>query len=257
MHAVLRAVAAALTLALSAAPAHSGAAGGPDAGAQRPVRVLFIGNSYTFYHRMPATVSAMASADDAARPFDTKVVAIPGATLQQHWDNGAAVAAIRERRWDYVVLQEHSRRPLLDRPLMHRYASLLHQEIQRSGARTVFFATWPRRDHPQTLAGLKDAYESIAAELRAKVAPVGAVWQRARERDPGLELYTDDGSHPTATASYLVACTLYLTLRADRARCPVVPAEGVSPLQAERVSEHVASALPALGPGPSARQTQR
>ena len=50
-----------------------------------PANVLYIGDSYTYYHRMPATVAAMARAEGSPRELHAKVVAVPGATLKRHW----------------------------------------------------------------------------------------------------------------------------------------------------------------------------
>jgi hypothetical protein len=45
----------------------------------------------------------------------------------------------------------------------------------------------------------------LARELNALVAPVGRAWQLARERDPQLPLYDDDGSHPAVLGTYAAA----------------------------------------------------
>lgn len=72
--------------------------------------------------------------------------------------------------------------------------------------------TWARQDAPQTQAALTHAYASIAAELKALLAPVGVAWQRALEARPRLALHHADKSHPGPDGSYLAALTLYATL---------------------------------------------
>jgi len=42
--------------------------------------------------------------------------------------------------------------------------------------------------------------------------PVGPAWQRAQQALPALELYEDDGSHPTAAGTFLAACVFHHVL---------------------------------------------
>jgi hypothetical protein len=94
-------------------------------------------------------------------------------------------------------------------------------EVRRTGARTVLMQTWSRRDQPEDQAALDHAYDSVARELEALLAPVGRAWQRARQEQPTIELYASDGSHPAAAGSYLLACTLLFTLLPEaRAELP-------------------------------------
>lgn len=51
--------------------------------------ILFLGNSYTFFNRMPAMVKAMADTK-GLRP-DVHMHAAPAASFQSHWNDGAPV----------------------------------------------------------------------------------------------------------------------------------------------------------------------
>ena len=188
--------------------------------------VLFIGSSYTYYFEMPAIVAAMSQA--SPRELRTRMIAVGGATLEDHWETGAAQQAIHERKWEYVVLQEQSTRPFEDRHRMHDYVRRFDREIKRNGAKTILYATWARRENPERQADLNAAYELIAAEIGAVVAPVGIVWQSVAKRTPKLALYDEDGSHPTRPATYLIACVLYLAIQTVEKQCPVVPSSGAS-----------------------------
>ena len=72
------------------------------------LRVLFIGNSYTFVNNLPWMLSELARAADDSPVIDTEMIVAGGATLRTHWEGGRALAAIRRGHWDYVVLQEQS-----------------------------------------------------------------------------------------------------------------------------------------------------
>ena len=71
-----------------------------------------------------------------------------GYTFEQHVKDKKAIEKIRERKWDVVVLQEHSLQPILNRESMHKYARILDGEIKKQGAKTVFYLTWARQNIP-------------------------------------------------------------------------------------------------------------
>jgi hypothetical protein len=182
------------------------------------VRVLFIGNSYTFFNNLPQILTGLA--ESANQAVETEMIAAAGATLKKHWEEGKAVEALKRVPWDYVVLQEQSTLGLPSQPgaqinspkMFHEYARLFNSEIGKVGAKTVFFLTWARQDRPHTQALLTDAYFSIAKELKAIVAPVGIAWQKAARKNAKVALHQKDLSHPTPAGSYLAACVLYSTL---------------------------------------------
>jgi len=177
----------------------------------KPLAVLFIGNSYTYGNNLPGIIEAMAAAGGGRRIATDRSVH-GGFTLQKHFEKGEAVEKIRSKHWDVVVLQEQSRMPCVNVKLMHEFARKLHAEIAKQHAETVFFLTWARRHIPEMQQGLNDGYFTIAKELNAKVAPVGMAWKNALAADGKLVLHRADNSHPAPAGSYLAACVFYATL---------------------------------------------
>ena len=145
-----------------------------------PLRVLFIGNSYTYYNDLPAMLTNMTAASPQSILADA--VTEPGATLQLLWEKGKALKKIRSQQWDFVILQEQSLRPTTDPELMQRYARKFDAAIREKGARTVFYLTWARLNKPEMQDVLDRAYSELAKELGALLAPVGPAWRRALEK---------------------------------------------------------------------------
>jgi len=186
----------------------------PDAAQEEappPLKVLFLGNSYTHANRLPSLVAGLADAA-GGRKIEIAEHTRGGFTLEKHLEEDGAVEAIGKQKWDVVVLQEQSLRPVAEKDLMRGAALRFYAEIKRQGAEPVFFLTWARRDQPEMQRDLNTAYFGIASSLRAKVAPVGLAWQRALRTNPKRALHTDDGSHPNPAGSYLAACVFYATL---------------------------------------------
>jgi len=180
--------------------------------AKKPLRVLFIGNSYTFFNGgLGIAVKTLASAVKDGRPFEYVEVTKGGQTLEGHWNDGKALAAIRQGGWDFVVLQEHSLGALNRREKMFQYAALFDAEIRKVGAKTVFYETWGRKNRPEMYGVVEQAYVGLAKQLKAVVAPAGAAWSRALKANPALSLHIADLSHPTPAGTYLNACVFYET----------------------------------------------
>jgi hypothetical protein len=179
---------------------------------KKPLRVLFIGNSYTFFNGgLGSIIQSMAAAIPGGRRFEFVEVTKGGQTLEGHWRDGKALAEIRKGKWDYVVLQEHSLRPVQERDKMWQYARLFDAEVRKVGAKTVFYETWARKNRPEMQALLDSAYGGIAREIAATVAPAGLAWERVLKAKPDIKLHITDLSHPTPAGSYLNACVFYET----------------------------------------------
>ena len=56
---------------------------------------------------------------------------------------------------------------------------------------------------------LEQGYTALGARIHNAVVPVGIAWRKALERDPGLDLWADDGRRLSEAGSYLTACVFY------------------------------------------------
>lgn len=177
-----------------------------------PLRLLFIGNSFTQRNDLPGLLAQLAAAADPPQTVIAERVVANGASLRQHWNAGTALQLIQQGGWDAVVLQEQSTLPIKNRKRYHENVRLFHEAIQASGARTLLYHTWARSHAPETQDDLDAAVAEIATELDAQVVPVGLAWRQLRETGTGPELYDKDGSHPSPAGSYLAACVFYAAL---------------------------------------------
>jgi len=171
------------------------------------LNVLFIGNSHTYLHNMPGM--AVKLGENGGHPIDARQITGEGASLEWHWKRPDTRNLIREKKWNYVVLQERSGGPLENRAGMSDYALRLHKEIKAQGARTVLFMTWANKHRPETQKAIADAYTQVAGELGATLAPVGLAWEKVRLEDPAFDLYHSDGRHANPMGAYLTACVFY------------------------------------------------
>ncbi|GLW94364.1 hypothetical protein Aglo03_51800 [Actinokineospora globicatena] len=202
--------------------------------------MLFVGNSFTYFHNLPELVVALARPD---RAVSVAMFAEPGAVLGETWASGAPSNALREGG-HYVVLQEQSTlggdlvvdgipRPQ-DPAKFHASVRTAVADIVSANATPALYMTWARQDDPGAQQALTDAYASIGKELGVAVSPVGIAWQTALTERPDLVLHDEDASHPAPAGSYLAACVLTATLfgldprgRVHRVTGQAIDSEGV------------------------------
>ncbi|MFO0808585.1 MAG: hypothetical protein U0746_08180 [Gemmataceae bacterium] len=174
------------------------------------LKVLFVGNSFTARNDLPGLIARLAAA--RGRSLEHQLVSAGGAPLRRHWNAGEAATAIREGKYDCVVLQEQSTLPIKSAVRMHESVRLFDAAIREAGAKTVLYMTWARRHTPDSQQAITDAYTSIGRELGATVVPVGVAWQQFLTKHDEPTLHDKDDSHPTLAGSYLAACVFLAAL---------------------------------------------
>ena len=164
-------------------------------------RVLFIGNSLTFWNQ---GVDVMVK--KLVPGIETSRVAVGGATLETLWKNPEALSAVADK--DVVVLQEDL--PETTQASFRRHAKLWCDHVILHGAQPVFYAAWAYERLPNfTDDDICAEHEKVAAENNVCIANVGA----ARTAGPeGLDLFDDDREHPSLAGTYLAACVIATTI---------------------------------------------
>ena len=162
-------------------------------------RVLFIGNSLTFWNKGVDVILAK-----LVPGVETQRVAVGGATLETLWRNSEAKLAVAAGH-DVVVLQEDL--PETTKESFRKHARLWCEHVRKHGAEPVFYATWAYERLPAiTDADICDEHLRVSADNNfARVALVG----EARTAGPaGLDLFDDDREHSSLAGTYLAACVI-------------------------------------------------
>ena len=201
-----------------------------------PQKVLFIGNSYIFYNDLDAIVKKLAASEKPTVKLHTAPLVEGGATLEKHYSDPKTKSVLSKVKWDFVILQEQSTRPVVDTASFFEYARKMVAEVEKQGAKPVFFMTWAREHKPEMTSPLDKAYTQMGRQLDAYVAPVGLAWAASLKANPEIKLYDEDKSHPNVHGTYLTACVFYATLTG---RSPV----GLSDAGLKEVTAEKAKAL--------------
>jgi hypothetical protein len=180
----------------------------PTATPELPRRILFIGDSYTFW--LDQHLKNLAASEDPPLVIETLGVTSGGASLEEHWKLTLGLKAIREGNWDVVVLQEDLSQYWSQLDKFYDYAGKFDEEIH-----TVLYMPqpWMRKTDPLvTTEDCAAVYSELGEELGAKVAPAALAWQRSIQQRPDLELYAPDGVHGNLRGTYLSLCVIYATI---------------------------------------------
>ena len=191
----------------------------------RSYRILFIGNSYTHYNSMPTALFAKI-AKAAGYDVTVETVMKGSYTLEAFADPSDAYgkqvhAKLKsDTKYDFVIIQEQSSRPVSDTALFYDGARALDQLIRANGAQTVLYSTWGHKTGHSLLSTMNWTNESMTWELAAKyaaigeeldatVAHVGLAFYDVFAVEKSLEVYNEDKKHPSFAGSYLAALTLF------------------------------------------------
>ncbi len=152
------------------------------------LRVLFIGNSYTYVHNVPRLVEGIAATLHGPCIAST-MIAVGGATLEMHWNADSVVRRIREGRWTHVVLNDQStfgeawmvdgraRVEGTGRELAE-FARRFGEVIRGANAKPVLLAHWSDEDAPpRDQQALDYTFAKVARATGAVAAPgVATLW---------------------------------------------------------------------------------
>jgi len=180
------------------------------------LRVLFAGNSLTETNDLPAKVAALAAT--TGRKLEYRMITFGGFSLEDHWNQGAARAALATRSWDVVVMQQGPSALPESQLDLGRWANRWADEARALGTRPALMTVWPESYRRSALREVIASYRRAAQAARTELLPAGSAWQLTWDCDRRIPLYGADGFHPSALGTQTAALVVYGRLF----RAPVV-----------------------------------
>lgn len=194
------------------------------------IRVLWVGNSFTFFNELPDMFQNIASTQ-GMNVSNTRVLK-GGESFSGHLKNKNLIEILKKGGFDYIILQEQSSMPANHTAIVEKevypYAKQLNDLALKGSpkAKVIFYMTWGHKygniratesyplDHTyeEMQERLKTSYLEMAYDNKAWCAPVGMAWKTIRSQRPYLQLYRQDGFHPSSLGTYLAANTIFATI---------------------------------------------
>ena len=186
---------------------------------QKQEKVLFVGNSFTFYWNLPSQLEKMVQEQNLV--WDVNQSTAGGATLRDHWQGNKDLKTreiLSKTTFERVIFQDHSTYPILHIDTTDFYFSKL-KTLLPPQTKIYLYATWYYPNFPVEGLVIEDSKE-IESNLRdiskkyknIEIIPVGRAFDLFSSKYPDIKLLTDDEKHPSHNGSYLAACVFYATL---------------------------------------------
>ncbi len=171
------------------------------------MKVLFIGNSHTFFNDMPRLFASMCEELTGEEP---EVVAqtYGGRSFKWHWEEQFSLRfALMYGGFDYCVLQQQAH-PFPGEEETRPWFLKIARLCRSCGVVPVIFMTWAEKAKPENLALMSSLYRKLSEEEKAPLAPIGEIFGRLQKERPDIDLYFKDGEHASPYGDYLIACCL-------------------------------------------------
>ncbi len=176
-------------------------------------RVLFVGNSHTYYNDMPyfmEFISKNCGVDNVE--VQCTMLASPGQSLAWHSTQEDVRYNIIYGGYDFIIFQNNAHpfdgyEALKDGT--NKLLNFINDSINKPTV--VMYMTWSEKEKPENFSKMREAYIKVADEFNLKLAPVGEKFSMV-SASYDTELYAKDGEHASPVGSYIVALTILQTL---------------------------------------------
>ncbi len=168
------------------------------------MKVLFIGNSHTYFNDMPELFRRFAEAVTGEKT-EAVMLAYSGRDLEWHRKEYFAVRyQLLYGHFDYCVIQQAAH-PFPPAETTLAMGKELISLCRRTDTVPVVYLTWAEKRFPENQQKMNDTLSRLAGENDALLAPVGIVWQKVLQEHPDISLFWQDGEHAGPYGSFLIA----------------------------------------------------
>lgn len=190
------------------------------------MKILFIGNSHTYYNDMTQIFSSLANTNGHDVQVDS--VTKGGWILHNYLDiPNEQTERIEEiasnEHFDYCFLQEQALVPVVEYDAFADGVKRLMDKLQKAVDSFILYETfgWGQGNYRHVEHGLDfnshcsktiEAYERLGDSLNLSVSPAGVHFRSVVLDRPDIPMFRDDLVHATYAGSCLIALTHYHTL---------------------------------------------
>ncbi len=168
------------------------------------MRVLFVGNSHTYFNDLPFLFAELMRA--AGRKLEVTMLSRGGESLSGHIANEQTRFNILYGGYDWVILQQVANSfPPLDEYLAD--LRVLKGWCDRASSRCALYMNFESPCDTPPLEKMRPVVLEAGRRMGLPVARVGEAFAKAAAQ-PGVDLYGPDRHHASPAGSYLAALML-------------------------------------------------
>lgn len=190
------------------------------------MKILFIGNSYTFYNDLPKMFEALAK--DNGKDVEAFSVTEGGMELLYFKEDCDVTRALdkllSERCYDVCYIQEESTMPMKAYDRFESGLEIVLEKLKGKAQKIILFNTWGRKEgctetlpdygwtNESMTKGLYQGYCKAAEKFGLGISTVGLNFFDVNANYKAIDLYDEDRAHPSYKGSCLACLTHYYTL---------------------------------------------
>lgn len=217
-----------------------------DPAKETELRVLFLGNSLTYYNDMPALFRDLSLS--AGKKIYVDSVTKGAATVAQFADVNTEIGAsaygkLTGEKWDVIII-EPSRRITPDEDTILNAelyaASVISDLAEKAGASLMLYSVWGNNNGVLNIYGMTGNSSSktissreithrehakLMYDANVKVSDflggvplvgAGFAFENVMSARPDIDLYYTDQRHPSLAGSYLTACCFFAAIYGEK-----------------------------------------
>lgn len=215
-----------------------------------PKKILFIGNSLTYYNRgLGHLLEKLAVSASPPMSIKCDDATMSSMGLRLLWlQRSDRHDRILKGCYDIVVLQDtlvamSGKYSFDTEEQFNEYTKKFDDEIRKGGAHTVLLMHWRlKAEATMPIEDVERLHTDVSKKLNVEVAPAGLAWLQSERERPELNLYADE-LHPEAKGSYLTACVLYATIFKKNPTGLSYIADDIDTLDGKKVTQDEATFL--------------
>ena len=172
------------------------------------MKLLFVGNSHTYYNSMPDIVRRLFEA--TGQKAHVTMLAVGGKGLAYHATAHNTSFNIRCGGYDAVIVQDKATG--FEAVGFRDAAKAIKEMADRAGSQLYLYMPWAARESRSLQNAMTDTYQDFCRANGCFFAPTGEVFGRLLLTESADLLYREDGNHATPFGSYVAAVTIFYTV---------------------------------------------
>lgn len=173
-------------------------------------KILFVGNSLTYFNDLPALVKQIAAGQ--GREVEVQSLTFGNYALEDHWNDGCVQVLIASGYYDFVVVQQGPSSQAEGRAILLEYGQLLKDLCQKADTQLAFYMVWPALANYANFDGVIKNYSDAATITKSVLCPAGRVWKQHFDDTGDFSYYGPDSFHPSLLGSHVAAQSIYESL---------------------------------------------
>lgn len=186
------------------------------------LRVLFVGNSHTFFNDMPTIFQMFCRENGIEAEVVMRHIRVLHLSwhLSQQWELRYGLV---QGHFDYMVFQQAAHPcPPMEETLQD--GSKIVELARAQGVKPIVTITWCERRFPENQQKMYEIFDALREKTGICCSPVGQVFQRVEREEKDIDLYWVDGEHASMYGSYVIAACAFARITGKSPiGLPIVP----------------------------------